>query len=358
MKSIHPRPNPIIAAMYTLRDMDVDVIVIHGPSGCGFMASRMIEEAGVRVVTTGFNDNDLVFGGSDSLVETLKIVRDKFNPKTVAVVGTCASSIIGEDMAMCIKRADIGCKVFPVFSHGCLRDNTEGAIKAIEAGHSAGIVSEAELERQTRLLKAATAMEKERGMTARQYLSPVRGPTKLKVAGRILDALSSGKRVAAVMIAKKELAYRFADLFLALKEASDELGGEVLMVANLDSGKGLPRIRGYAENVIGELRSKGVDIDCNIGGLDEYAEIGGLARKAVSEFGPDLLIVCGIPHAYPELPKDAILITDQPRQLAKYLSEGYDAVGEISSHSMVMGTDRIVPLETGNTIRELLGGPE
>lgn len=68
MRPVHPRPNPIVAAMYTLRDMEVDVIVVHGPSGCGFMASRMLEEAGVRVLTSGMTDNNLVFGGADTLV--------------------------------------------------------------------------------------------------------------------------------------------------------------------------------------------------------------------------------------------------------------------------------------------------
>ena len=50
MNTIHPRPNPIVAAMYTLRDLDVDVIIVHGPAGCGFMASRMLEEAGFNVL--------------------------------------------------------------------------------------------------------------------------------------------------------------------------------------------------------------------------------------------------------------------------------------------------------------------
>lgn len=72
-KMIHPRPNPIIAAMYTLRDMDVDVVVIHGPAGCGFMASRMLEEADVRVVTSGMRDDDLIFGGADSLLSLIHI---------------------------------------------------------------------------------------------------------------------------------------------------------------------------------------------------------------------------------------------------------------------------------------------
>ena len=68
---IHPRPNPIVAAMYTVRDMDVDVIVLHGPAGCSFMASRPLENAGVRVVTSALKDNDLIFGGTEPLVRTL-----------------------------------------------------------------------------------------------------------------------------------------------------------------------------------------------------------------------------------------------------------------------------------------------
>ena len=35
-KNMHPRPSPIAATLYTLRDMNVDVIVMHGPTGCCF----------------------------------------------------------------------------------------------------------------------------------------------------------------------------------------------------------------------------------------------------------------------------------------------------------------------------------
>ncbi len=357
MNSIHPRPNPIVAAMYTPRDMDVDVIVVHGPAGCGFMASRMLEEAGVRVVTSGIVDSDLVFGAAEPLIRTLKAVKEKFNPKTVAVIGTCASMIIGEDMAAAIRRADIGCTVFAVDCHGCMGDNTEGAVKAIEAGYEAGLLSEDEEKRQITMMRAATSMEKRTGMASREYLSPVRGPTKMGVCKMILDTLSAGKKVAVVMIAKKELAYRFADMFLAVDEARRKVGGDVLFVANLALDKGLPRIRRYAEDIVSELDSNGLHIDKVIGGLDEYAIVGDRMAEAVDGYSPDLLIVLGIPHAYPGLSEKDILITDQPRQLANYLSNGYiNSVGEISSHSMVMGTRRIVSLETGDTLREMIGG--
>ena len=355
MKIIHPRPNPIVAAMYTLRDMDVDVIVVHGPAGCCFMASRSLEEAGVRVVTSGITDNELVFGAAEPLIETLKMVKEKFDPKTVAVIGTCASMIIGEDLEAAIRRANIGCTVFSVDCHGCMKDNTSGAIKAIEAAEQAGIISSEEASRQVKIMKAATELEKRNGMAGKDYLLPTRGPTKMGIAKRIIETMKDGGSVTAVIIAKKELIYRFADLFLVLDEVKRKVGGSTRFIANIDRNVGLPRIRRYADDVLNELDYKGVKVDEIIGGSDEYPFIGDRMKVAVEKGKQDMLIVVGIAHAYPDLPKDAILITDQPRQLANYLNSGYaNSLGEISSHSMVMGTRKIVPLETADTIREIL----
>lgn len=353
---IHPRPNPIVAAMYTLRDMDVDVIVTHGPAGCSFMASRPLENAGVRVVTSALRDNDLIFGGADPLVRTLNEAKRKFGPRTMAVVGTCASTIIGDDISAAIKRADLGdCKCFAVDCSGCMNDNTQGAIRAVKAGAKAGLISPEECERQTELLKAATELEKQRGMAAKTYLTPAVSPTKLHVCKVIANSLKEGKKVAVVMLAKKELAYRFADMFVAVNEARKKLGGETLFVANMDGSLGLSRIRRYCSNINAELDADGVTIDRTVGGLDEYAIAGEKAREAVDAFGPDLKIILGICHAYPDLDKNDILVTDQPRQLANYLEQNFlSAVGEVSSHNMVMGATGIVHLETADTLREIV----
>ena len=354
MKIIHPRPNPIVAAMYTLRDLDVDVIVVHGPAGCCFMASRSIEEAGVRVVTSGITDNDLVFGAVDSLIETLKVVKEKFDPKTVAVIGTCASMIIGEDLEAAIRRANIGCTIFSVDCHGCMKDNTSGAVKAIEAAEAAGIISHDEASRQSAMMRAATELEKNNGMAGKDYLSPTRGPTKMGVAKMIIDTMHTGGTVTAAVIAKKELIYRFADIYVVLNEVQKAVGGKTRFFGNIDREIGLPRIRRYADDVIKELESKGIKVD-TVGGLDEYAVIGQRMKDRVEAEPTDLLIVVGIAHSYPDIPKDAVLITDQPRQLANYLKSGYaNSVGEISSHSMVMSARNIISLETADTIREML----
>ncbi len=351
----HPRPNPIVAAMYTARDMNVDVIVMHGPAGCSFMASRPLENAGVRVITSSMKDNDLIFGGGDSLEKALTEAKERFSPKTIAVIGTCASTIIGDDIKAVIGRVDMGdTNCFAIDCHGCMDNNTEGAIRALKAGAAAGIIPQEECDRQSKLLKAATQLEKKKGMAGRTYLSPAESTTKLSVCRRIVEALSSGKKVAVVMIAKKELAYRFADMFLAVDEARKKLGGSTYFVANIDPEKGLPRIRGYCTDIQRDLESKGVKMDRVIGGLDEYAVVGDEMQGAVKEFSPDLTVILGICHAYPGLDEDCILVTDQPRELSNYLDQGFAAVGEVGSHGLVMGAKGIITLETAQTLRELI----
>ena len=124
-------------------------------------------------------------------------------------------------------------------------------------------------------------------------------------------------------------------------------------MANLDREKGLPRIRGYCNDILRDLEAASVSIDRIIGGLDEYAVVGDEMAAAVSGFGPDLTIVLGICHGYPALDEDCILVTDQPRELKNYLDQGFTAVGEVGSHGMVMGAKGIIPLETAPTLREL-----
>ena len=130
---MHPRPSPIAASLYTLRDLNADVIILHGPHGCCFRTSRLLEHDGVRIVTTAMSENDFIFGASEKLEETLKKVDSLFSPKLVGVVGTCASMIIGENMKEAVKNANIPAQVLIVESHRGLSegDNTEGAISVL-----------------------------------------------------------------------------------------------------------------------------------------------------------------------------------------------------------------------------------
>ena len=80
MKYMHPRPSSIVAALYTARDLTVDVAILHGPSGCSFKHARLLEEDGMRVLTTSLADNEFIFGGQKPLEDVLRYAEDQFNP--------------------------------------------------------------------------------------------------------------------------------------------------------------------------------------------------------------------------------------------------------------------------------------
>jgi putative methanogenesis marker 13 metalloprotein len=352
---LHPRPNPIIAAMYTLRDLDADVILMHGPAGCGFMAARRLEEAGVRVMTTGMQENDLIFGAEEKLIRILKNVDERFHPRLIGVVGTCASMIIGENLDGAVKKAGVRAVVLPIDVHGCSGPNTSGAIRTLEVAAERGVISAEERDRQKRMLTRATAIEKERGLTSREYLEPHPGATKLAVGLEIVKVLRRGGKVAVALNAKKETAYGFADTMRAVQFAHDRVGGEVVHIGNLDPSIGLPRIRRYANNILRDLEGAGVSAPIMTGGLDEYPVAGEKASLVLEESRADLRIVAGLPHAVPGIRKEDVLVTDQPRELRNYIDQGFQlSVGEVNTHADVMSTDKVLYSELGNTIREIV----
>lgn len=353
---LHPRPNPIVAAMYTLRDMDVDVIVVHGPAGCGFMVSRRLEDAGVRVVTTGMKESDLIFGSEEKLISTLKQVQERFSPRLVGVVGTCASMIIGENLDRAVERSGIEAKVLPVDVHGCSGANTTGAIRALEVASQRGVIPQEEFFRQREMLTQATLLESNRGLTSRDHLSPNYGTTKYAAACRIRDALADGGKVLVVLNGKKELAYGHSDMLRAVRACADVVGGEARFVANLDPEVGLPRIRRYCQDIRRDLEEAGVRNMRITGGLDEYPKAGIRAGELIREEAHDLVVACGIVHAIPGLDRGSVLVSDQPREVDNYLREGFGTVvSEPDIHARVMSARGIVRMELADTLRQLSG---
>ncbi|MGB9845719.1 Ni-sirohydrochlorin a,c-diamide reductive cyclase catalytic subunit [Methanothermobacter tenebrarum] len=349
---MHPRPSPIAAALYTLRDLDVDVIIIHGPTGCCFRTARLLENDGVRVLTTAMSENDFIFGAHEKLEKTLKKVEKMFSPKLVGVVGTCASMIIGEDLKEAVQKANISAKVLTVESHGGFGegDNTEGAIIVLEEAAKSGLITWKEAERQIKMLKKATEIEKTRGMAQGEYIKPSHGDDKDKVALKFLESLKDNEKVAMVLNAKKETAYLFADILKL-----PQLNPKTLIIANLRDDIGLPRIRKHAKNIKSELERNGIKIDYLTGGLDEYPITGERVGKILQEEEVEFAIISGVPHAVPieRLNIRSVAVTDGPR-LVKPLKElGYDyVVAELDAHAKTLGVDSIVPSDFGESIRK------
>lgn len=352
---MHPRPSPIAASLYTLRDLNADVIILHGPHGCCFRTGRLLENDGVRVVTTAMSENDFIFGAAEKLEETLREVDKLFHPQLVGVVGTCASMIIGEDMREAVNNANIPATVLTVESHGGLSegDNTEGAIAVLEAANLEGIIPTEETERQVMMLKKATEIEKTRGMAQGKYIAPSYGDDKEEVAKILLNAFEDGSKIALVLNAKKETSYLFTDI-LKVPFRNINRDNPATVIANLDLETGLPRIRQHAKNIQEELSSEGLKVDLITGGLDEYPVTGEKAVEFLKNGKFDLIVVAGVPHALPieKLTTKAIAITDGPRLVEPLKKLGYTwVVTELDAHAKTLGTEKIVTSDFGTALR-------
>ncbi|MDL2260684.1 Ni-sirohydrochlorin a,c-diamide reductive cyclase catalytic subunit [Methanimicrococcus sp. OttesenSCG-928-J09] len=356
---IHPRPSSIVASLYTLRDLNVDVAILHGPPGCSFKHARLLEEDRLRVLTSAMDENDFVFGGREKLERTIDKAIELFNPKTIALVGTCTSMIIGEELTDSAAYAPAGVDVICVETHAGYANNTDGVISVLEPAAECGMITAEELDRQRHLLTEATNVEVRHGAASKGYLEPSRGDIKYKAAERLIELIRSSKKIAGILNAKKETAYMFADELIALYEVARLFGMEenITIFANTDIKLGLPRVKEHAVNVMKAFEEQSVPVHEIIGGLDEYAITGDTVRNLLTGkyAGIDAAVIAGVPHA---LPMDALSgmelfsITNGPRQVLPLKEMGHQHVMvEIDLHPQTLGVTTLVPSEFGDTLR-------
>jgi putative methanogenesis marker 13 metalloprotein len=357
---VHPRPSAIVAALYTLRDLDVDVAILHGPAGCSFKHSRLLEEDGMHVLTSAMNESNFVFGGHDSLVTVLRKAVELFQPELIGVVGTCSSMIIGEDLQQAVEESGIRakCKAIVVNVHAGYRDNTIGVILTLESAYKSGLISGAEFERQKRMLEAATRLEKDVGAACKSYIPPSKGDSKIDVATRLLKLMRNGKKGICVLNAKKETAFMFADILRAVNTVARP--AHIINIANLDRGVGLRKVKGYAGKIMDELAADGCAIDHLTGGLDEYPIAGERAAALIRDLysSYDFAVLLGIPHALPlnrhNKTMEIFSVTNGPRTIEPLKWLGHDhAVLEVDLHPKTMGATGIIASEFGDTLLKL-----
>lgn len=355
MHYIQPRPSSIVAALYTARDLEVDVAILHGPSGCSFKHARLLEEDGMRVLTTSLADNEFIFGGQTVLERVLREAEEEFHPARMAVVGTCVSMIIGEDLKAAIDSSGITTPTIGIDVHAGFRENIQGVIAALEPAAEAGWISAGELERQKQLLAAANEVERLRGAASKPYIEPSRGDLKHLAARRLVALARSGKKGVAVMNAKKETAYMFADELVALHDACPD--ADITYVANLED-RGLPKVRTDAANVLAGMRDRGLD-PALLGALDEYGANGAAVGGLLREIKPDFAFLVGVPHAVPQeytAGIETISVTNGPRQVAPLKDLGHAmVVVEVDLHPKTLGVRSIVESEFGAVLRSVAG---
>lgn len=353
MKYMQPRPSSIVAALYTARDLGVSVSVLHGPSGCSFKHARLLEEDGMRVLTTSLSENEFVFGGQDRLIEVLQYAEAEFHPTRMAVVGTCVSLIIGEDLEAAVEMADLSTEVISVDIHAGFPENIDGVIATLEPAAKIGWISSEELDRQKDLLRKANEVERLRGAAMKSYIEPSRGDLKHLAATRLLTLIKEGKRGVGIMNAKKETAYMFADELLGLHDAVPD--ADITYSLNLEA-RGLPKVRRDAERISEELTNKGLPF-ISQGALDEYGATGDMLGEWIANMKPNFALIVGVPHAIPSHYLNGIecfSITNGPRQVGPLKEQGHQHVMvEVDLHPRTLGVTSIVESEFGAVLRSL-----
>jgi len=353
MKYMHPRPSSIVAALYTARDLEVDVAILHGPSGCSFKHARLLEEDGMRVLTTSLADNEFIFGGQASLENVLRYAEDHFQPKRMVVVGTCVSMIIGEDLQSAIDGAGITTPTIAVDIHAGFLENIAGVLATLEAAQLAGWISEEELTRQQFLMQKANEVERVRGAACKAYIEPSRGDLKHVAAQKLKQCAQSGVKGIAILNAKKETAYMFADELIALHDACPH--ADITYIANLDQ-RGLPKVRADAARILDTMKKRGMNVEL-LGALDEYGANGDALGKRIREIAPSFALIAGVPHAIPgeyTTGIECFSITNGPRQVEPLRDLGHQHVMvEIDLHPKTLGVRDIVESEFGAVLRSL-----
>ena len=107
-------------AISTLLSMEDSVFIVHAPDGCSGCASMFNEMYKVgqyhrgkrlaknaRIISTSFDENDIVMGGEKKLQDTVEKAIERYNPKIVFVFASCSSGIIGDDIDGVVSRLQL-----------------------------------------------------------------------------------------------------------------------------------------------------------------------------------------------------------------------------------------------------------
>jgi putative methanogenesis marker 13 metalloprotein len=223
----------------------------------------------------------------------------------------------------------------------------------LEAAEAAGWITAEELARQRFLMGKANEVERLRGAASQPYIEASRGDLKHLAAQDLLKLARSGKKGVAILNAKKETAYMFADELIALHDACPE--DDITYIANLDN-RGLPKTRLDASRILDAIKKHGMDIEL-IGALDEYGANGEALGKRIAELAPAFALIAGVPHAIPPEYTHGIecfSVTNGPRQVEPLRAIGHQHVlVEIDLHPKTLGVRDVVESEFGAVLRSL-----
>ena len=108
-------------SVYAVSEIEGAVPLIHGPAGCAFhqrLTPRKMYAPIYNLPCTNLGENDVIYGGEDKLQDKIGEVYRKFHPQLIAVLPTCVSGLVGDDVPGVLTELDLPCDLLHVPSEG------------------------------------------------------------------------------------------------------------------------------------------------------------------------------------------------------------------------------------------------
>jgi len=108
-------------SVYAVSEIDGAIPLIHGPNGCAFhqrLTPRKMYAPVYNLPCTELDENDVIYGGEEKLRKKIYEVYHRFHPSLIAVLPTCVSGLVGDDVQGVITEVEVPCDVLYIPSEG------------------------------------------------------------------------------------------------------------------------------------------------------------------------------------------------------------------------------------------------
>jgi len=114
-------PGKIAGALLLVSQIEDAVPLIHGPVGCSFQ--RKLNpyrpySLFYETPCTNMDDVNAVYGGEEALEEAIVETYERYRPRLIVVITTCASDLIGDDVKAVVERAKRTVRCDVIYSTG------------------------------------------------------------------------------------------------------------------------------------------------------------------------------------------------------------------------------------------------
>lgn len=121
----------LFGAIKTILGIKNAIPIVHGPVGCAYHMRYLLTLRGgskVKICSTQLSQEDVVFGAEKKLKDTIVKVDKYYKPDLIAVLTSCSTSIIGEDVFRVVKeiKNEINAEIIAVSAGGFEARQNEG----------------------------------------------------------------------------------------------------------------------------------------------------------------------------------------------------------------------------------------